>query len=825
MPKESSTTVKFCDYITKTGIYLLVFLIPIFFLPWTLDNLDFNKQALLIVIVFIAFFSWIMKVLISGKIRLNLNLVYIPLGLLFLTYLVSTVFSLWPHGSFWGWPLVTTESLLTLIGLVLFYLLFTNTLERKEIFYSIVLLVSSGLLAAILGILQNFGKFLLPLDFTKTTSFNTIGTINSLGIFVAVLLPMVVFLVIATRRLWRAFFIVSAILFLVLAVLVNLSTIWWALIVGTILIILLGVQKREYFDSRWLILPMFFLALALIFLFFKFQIPGIKSRPTDVSLTQGTSLSIAESALKEKPILGSGPGTFIYDFSKLKEPDKDKIKFFNPTVSSDQYDAFNRTAALNQTQLWDMKFSGSVSKFFDVLPTTGIAGGISFLLLLGVLVFYGVKSIFEQSEKSRGQKSRSAAKEEDGGTISETSEKTEDGLNVGIFISFLVLVFVYFLSPVNFTLDFVFFLLIGAFICLISPFRKEFLLKPSSILTLGVTFVFTLVFISGLMLIILEGQRYAAEVYYLQGIKYSLQGETDNAVKNLEKAAKLNQKTDLYWRELSQAYLQKVNETINRKDLSEEERNNKVQSYIQFAVNSAKVATDVNTKNAANWNARGFVYLNLIGTGIEQAGEIKDWAVRSYEEASNLEPSSPYYPTQTGIVLLREASSLPRDKAQEREALLNKAKEQFDKAIGLKSDYAPAHFQTALVYQVQGKQKEAIDKLEETKRITSPRDTGLAFQLGLLYYQTKDYQSAKAELERAIAIDPNYSNALYFLGLTYDQLGQKSKAVDVFQKVSNLNPDNEEVKKILNNLKAGKDALEGISLGVPPTVPIEEGQK
>jgi tetratricopeptide (TPR) repeat protein len=61
-----------------------------------------------------------------------------------------------------------------------------------------------------------------------------------------------------------------------------------------------------------------------------------------------------------------------------------------------------------------------------------------------------------------------------------------------------------------------------------------------------------------------------------------------------------------------------------------------------------------------------------------------------------------------------------------------------------------------------------------------------------------------------VKLAENYSNAMYFLGLTYDKLGDKQKALEQFQKVSDLNPDNADVKKIVSNLQAGKKALDGL---------------
>jgi hypothetical protein len=55
--------------------------------------------------------------------------------------------------------------------------------------------------------------------------------------------------------------------------------------------------------------------------------------------------------------------------------------------------------------------------------------------------------------------------------------------------------------------------------------------------------------------------------------------------------------------------------------------------------------------------------------------------------------------------------------------------------------------------------------------------------------------------------------------LIYDKQGAREEAISQFEKIQELNPNNEEVKKILANLRAKKSALEGIIPGQPP---IEE---
>jgi len=390
-------------------------------------------------------------------------------------------------------------------------------------------------------------------------------------------------------------------------------------------------------------------------------------------------------------------------------------------------------------------------------------------------------------------------------------------LSAGVFISFLVLSIGFFLYSSNLTLDFTYFLMLGSLVALFSSKKKEFILKPSSWLTLGLTFAFTLIFIFGLGIFIFEGQRYVASVSYLKGIELWQQGRAEKSIEQLERAVKIAPQNDFYWRELSQLYVQNINEIARSADLSQEEVIKKIQFYINKAVNSAKMTVDSNHENVANWSVQGFVYQSLIGV----VGGTKDWAVVSYERAGQLEPTNPYFPTQTGISLLKEVETLPQDREGEREKLLSDAQEKFEKAIELKADYAPARFQMAMVYQARGKEVEMINELEKTKGL-APEDIGLAFQLGLIYYQKEDFERAKTELERTTSLNPNYANALYFLGLTYEKLDRRDEAIRVFERVVVLNPEHPIATAVLNNLKTGQEPLKGIIEEQPPQVPIEE---
>jgi len=712
MAKETSIALKICDWFAKYSIYAAIFLTPVLFLPWTADVLDFNKQTVLILLVFVALFAWMLKVLISGKFEINVSKMHIVVGILFLISLMATLFSINKYGSFWGWPQSTGESLLSLTGLVIFYFLVSNTFSKKNIFTGLLVLSVSAFLAELIGVFQLFGLF-IPFSFAKSASFNTIGSVGSLGFFVALLLPLTMIMLITSKKWLKVLFAVQLILSALILFLVNYPIVWWAVIVGSALVMVFGILKRNLFDGRWMALPMFFLAVSLFFILLNPQIPFISQKANEVFLTQKSSLNLSLQAIKERPILGSGPGTFSYDFLKFKDP------------------------SFSKSQLWNITFNQASSKVLNDLATTGILGLISLLAFMAFPIFYGVK--FVVSEKGFGKRE---------GDLSEEKEtlKIYWVVILGILASLTANVLVYFLYNSNIALAFLNFFLVAGLIGLISSEKKEYELKPSSFLTLIVTFVFTLVFIFGLGLLILDGQRYIAEINYYSALKSFQAGNQDAGTKSLTAAASLNPSSDLYFRQLSLVYLSLFQlELKNAATTPSEEQKNKVQSLIAGAVNAAKIATGLNPKSTTDWANLGYVYQSLYGL----IGDTSTFALSAYDQALTFDPNNPYLLAQEGAVNYVSAQALGQDKADQKAQLLSAAKDRLDKAIGLNA---------------------------------------------------------------------NYDVALYYLGLVYDALGDKAKAIEEFKKVQQLNPDDTSIPKILSNLNSGLPALQQTT-PIAPTPP------
>jgi len=113
--------IKNVQQFSKFTVYAALFLVPLFTLPFTANVLDFPKQFLLLFLTIIGFVFWLWAAVSERKFRINLNPInLLPLGLIAAVF-VSSIFSLYRYGSFWGWPLPVAESFAAAVSFGLLY--------------------------------------------------------------------------------------------------------------------------------------------------------------------------------------------------------------------------------------------------------------------------------------------------------------------------------------------------------------------------------------------------------------------------------------------------------------------------------------------------------------------------------------------------------------------------------------------------------------------------------------------------------------------------------------------------------------------------------
>jgi len=173
-----------------------------------------------------------------------------------------------------------------------------------------------------------------------------------------------------------------------------------------------------------------------------------------------------------------------------------------------------------------------------------------------------------------------------------------------------------------------------------------------------------------------------------------------------------------------------------------------------------------------------------------------------------------------------EDAELAAQAVEQEAALLTAAEEVFLAAVELKSDYLPAHYYLAAVYERQGKLEQAAARLVALRN-NNPADIGLAFQLTQMLIRLERYDIATQELERIVELSPQYSNALWYLASMYEIAGDQEKAIEAIAQVVELNPENEVARERLERLEAGETTTvipEPIQAGQEGATEVDEGE-
>lgn len=781
-PHRDAAAPKIMDWIITGAIYLLTFLIPLFFLPNVPSVLELNKQVLLVFLGGISFLTWIGKLAWEGRLRIKKNFLLVPILLLLLILSLSTVFSVYRDQSMWGGLGTESLSLVAFVALIAVFLVVNNNFgTRQKISGLILALIGSSFLASIYTIFQIFGKFIFKNPILAQNSFNTVGSVYAFAIFIGAVLILTTAALLEKKPFWlKIVLIVCAVVFIFVLITINFRTALIMFLIG--IAILLGlaiIASGSEEKNKSLIVPMVILALVLISTLIGKTGSVVKVQlPVEVGLSQGASIDVAKTAWKDRALLGSGLSNYDLDYLKGKP------------------------AEINLTNFWSVKFNEAASRFLTLATSVGILGTAALLFLIGSMLYY----IFSSLVKIFGKK--------------------DNGIYtlIGITAAWVYLTIAFFFYASNITLDFSWWILTAAFITLAAIVfgKKEEIISETSSprLSLIFSFVFVVIIVGFISLIFLEGQKYAAAAVYNKALVSDAKGaKVEDLIGKLNTVVSLDPARDLYHRNLSVALFAFLNQKISDKGVQNLSENDRADiSNLYFAAeDQVKTATSLDPQNPDNLIQLAQINQNVIGSkdGADQA------ALDNYKAALKDSPQDPSIYYQIGQIYLMMADletskNASQQKQGSQATLSDKAKEDialarqnFEKAVELKSNYIPAQFMIAVAMERLGETDKAIAQLETSQKM-NPQDAGISFQLGVLYFQTGKYDQARTALESTVKLAENYSNAMYFLGLTYDKLGDKQKALEQFQKVSDLNPDNADVKKIVSNLQAGKKALDGL---------------
>ncbi|MBI4437402.1 tetratricopeptide repeat protein [Candidatus Uhrbacteria bacterium] len=754
-------------------MYALVFFLPLTVLPLTLEPLEISKQTLLSLATLCAALLWLASMLTEKKIRFARGWVSVIPSLYVAAFAIPALSSVAPYLSFVGAHRQEYTSVLTAVSVGVLIILISQTFrERKSHKLMHATLLLSTAVAIALALLALFGISIFG-SATSSFSFNSVGTLTSFATFLIVMTSFFLASFLchhpgdsmlhegAWGRAQRGVIFLVALCTFFFLLLLDQDVLWLLFILSLLSLFVFVFFRAQDFPHRARLLIPLILILAALPFWFWLRGLNLPQVPLEVTLNTDSSLTIAQKTLQAySSTVGSGPGTYLYDFSRFRD------------------------VRLNETDFWDTRFDRASSHALTLVPTIGVLG----ITLLSLFVLFLLVGAIQQALRPRSR-----------------AQWLESFVHV---TPWLVLVMSALLIPWNMTLTALFAIFSGLLASQLTSRETSRSFDRSPASALLCSFLFLCAAFVLLVGVFMTTQRYAAEVAFTQAVETDrADGSLQDVVALLDRAVMLNRFHDTYSRNLSEALLLRVQEELTRagsvQGLSPEGAQY-VQALVAASVNAATQATTLSPNNVLNWLTRGSVYRELIPL----MGEASEFAVASYARATELESVNPSNWTQLGKTYLTTAQAAQEQES--RAALLEQAQAALARAIELKPNYAPAHFELALTYAAAGRLDDAIAKMESVA-LYNPLDVGVAFQLGALYVQRGgegDRAKAQAAFERAIELSPEYSNAHWFLASIYEGEGDLAAAVREVETVLRLNPGNVLVEARLEKLLAGQVSQE-----------------
>lgn len=772
---EGKLTIKFLDFIIISLIVLIFFLCPLFFSGQTLSGLGFEKIMLFYFLVLLAVVVWVTKGVLEGELELKRTPLDWPILLLVAVFIIATILSVSPKDSLIGAYANLTKGLAAIIVFSLFYYLVSNNISPKRIKIIFWSLIISSSLVTFYSLLQLLGFFVLPLPFTQSASFNPLGSLSGLTMFLISCLPFLVIIACQIREIHprlnkvAATFIKILVILMILAnlavlALLNGFTFWPVALVGIVVILMFFLAKIISVANSNLIIPLAVFLLLIIFLVLgNFNAMNL-DLPAEVSLSRGASWDIAKNSLKANPIFGSGPATFYYSFSKFKGID------------------------FNASPLWNARFNSGSGIIFELLASVGAVGTLVFVVV--GLIALSICFL----------------------TLLRMADKEIHPIILGLFSSFIVVIIFALLFSLNNSLMLwsvlVSCLTVSAAIRLYPEKFKSLKLsfRSSPKYALALAAVFLCVSAGVVVLFTMGVKMYLADAY----AKKSLAIEDANGkIVELRKAVTLFPYEDSYYLDLASNYMILANQEVGGGGDQA-----KIENNLSQAIEMGKKAVEISPNKAANNESLALIYENA---SFYTRGAL-EWAENFYNKVKELEPDNPA--PSLRIALVNMARSNAEEDKTEKEYYINEAIKKYDEAITKKSDLAPAYYGKAIAYEKLGNNDEAIEQLK--KAVILVRDNiDYRFELGRLYFnrgvsQLNLSQSAAKELtEEEISgeegeneelsvessqpagasvsrnedlnmaeqifysvyqLNPKHANALYSLALLYQKLGENDKA-------------------------------------------------
>ncbi|MFH0942561.1 MAG: O-antigen ligase family protein [Candidatus Beckwithbacteria bacterium] len=365
------------------SFYLLLIIVPLILTPYNYELFEFNKLLTVYFLTLIISGAWVIKMLYQKKLIFTKTPFDLPLLLFLISQIVSTIFSIDPHTSVWGYYSRFHGGLLSTLSYITLYYAFVSNFsaDKKIVNNCFKVILSTAAVVAGYAVLEHFGidKTIWIQD-VQNRVFSTLGQPNWLAAYLLTIIPLA--LAFSLKRPVRFLY---PILFFITLLFTKSRSGFLGLAVSLLIFFILNLKTKKLY------LLLAGLGLTALIIGTPFT-PSLSQLLTN-SFQPSQSIGLAQ----DLPASQAG-GSKSSDIRKVVWQGAVDIwkhyPFFGSGVETFAYSYYNfRPQAHNLLSEWDFLYNKAHNEFLNFLATTGIFGLTAYCLIILAFIVWTLKHL------------------------------------------------------------------------------------------------------------------------------------------------------------------------------------------------------------------------------------------------------------------------------------------------------------------------------------------------------------------------------------------------------------------------------------------------
>ncbi len=680
----------YLDYVIAFILFLVAGLTPLLFFNQTTEFYEMPKMVFLIVATVLLIGLWIFSWIVKGKIVFTRTPLDVPLLILLVVILISTFFSVSHSTAIYGnFPRVNGSAVSWVVYILLYFVTVSHLKDLAKIKMFLNVLYVSAILVAIVTLLAFFHVF-LPLDFTKALNFTPTGSTFSTIAFLMLLLPLPILSVINPNKyLPVPLAIALTILFGVTIALTGTVESIVALVIAFALCFFLSKPHQVRKTLFFFLLPVVVIGLIAFFANVPFAGNALQQYatnfPKEIQLPFVDSWKVSISAFRDSPFFGTGPASYLFNFTAYKPVEFNTLPF------------------------WNFTFDTAYNEFLQVLGTLGIFGFLSVLLFCIMIIVTSWKNLAVDTQDAR-----------------------QDNTHIllpSMAVSGLLIIVLFAIHDVTLVS-----MVVSLFIAAVLMMSQRSIRERVTELSLGIKastadnrqfdlfpIILFIVYVVVAIPVLYKTVTMVAADYYHHKALLSANTNGAQTYQDLQKAETLSPQIDLYRVDMAQTNFALANAIAAKAvpqngkavTLSTQDRQT-IQTLLAQSINEGQASIALSPRSARNWEVLASIYQNISGV----AQNALAFSLSAYSQAVRLDPLNPTLRLNIGGIYYSAKN-------------YDLATRFYTDAANLKPDYTNAYYNLAVAYRDKGDLQDALVVANQAVTLEQSNKNSTSYQVAL----------------------------------------------------------------------------------------------